>query len=508
MVTECALLFFFCTLAAHAEYRGGFGPRMPDAPVDFVDRLTKNRQFPPPNQAVVPYAQPTDRPPFGQSGPVYFGNVPPPPPFVPPAEPPAPRLDADLSAFGQSAAFSDRNRLFGINAPPPPPRTPDWARPYGGQLGHFPPPNGPMIATVSSDLHVVAPGRPVQNVHGNGGFVAPPNAQIDFSFGGQSAPREIGAFDTQVDRFASDRDVNNRQRVVLPPNLANAPMDSFLRRLVPDQKVRPVVPVGTQPADANTRILVAPELTKPPPTSTPAIPFGQGHTLPPERVQPYTTYPDYRADLFPRLENHAHEDLRPASGRRVGPQGNVRRWARTSTARILGQMAPINVNDRRRPWEKLPGHFETGPANRPLGGNVALETLRGFEGRRIGDDLSVSDQYAGVPMGRYGPEYPEFTTKSPEGRETTTLIGGRHQDGEGQAGDGPASRSIGAGFNIPDVPKRVHVPPGDLPPTREVDEGIRPYRGPEEITRSRYNQRSDALGGGRGRSFKLDLLNE
>lgn len=46
-----------------------------------------------------------------------------------------------------------------------------------------------------------------------------------------------------------------------------------------------------------------------------------GHTLPPDEVTPFTTYPDYRAEYFPELINHAHDDKRPATGRRDGPQG-------------------------------------------------------------------------------------------------------------------------------------------------------------------------------------------
>jgi hypothetical protein len=43
--------------------------------------------------------------------------------------------------------------------------------------------------------------------------------------------------------------------------------------------------------------------------------------VPPDVATPFITYPDYRAEVFPELINHAHDDKRPATGRRIAPQG-------------------------------------------------------------------------------------------------------------------------------------------------------------------------------------------
>jgi hypothetical protein len=93
--------------------------------------------------------------------------------------------------------------------------------------------------------------------------------------------REIGRFDTNVNRFASDSEIQQRQRIVLPMDLANAPMDSFLRRMEPNQESRPVVSVGTQSANANTRILTSDTVQERVPTTTaaPSMPRGQGNKL-------------------------------------------------------------------------------------------------------------------------------------------------------------------------------------------------------------------------------------
>ncbi|KAI6179211.1 hypothetical protein M3Y98_00585900 [Aphelenchoides besseyi] len=513
-------LFLLILNTVNGQYQNGFGPRIPDSPpADFIDRLTKNRQVPP-NAAIITQAQPIERPPYTRNGPIYIGSIPASPPYSPPAQRPVESFDVDLSSRDSSAfsPFSDRNRLFGIN----PPSQQNYMRPVDTAVGQiYKSANSPRIETVSSDLHVSLPNRPVKQIQSMNAYA--PNYdkghQVDIPMG-FGAPREIGRFDTNVDRFATDEQFPQKQRVFLPAELANAPMDAFLRRLEPNQQVRPVV--GTQPANANTRILIAPELTKPPQTTTSSsVPFGQGHTLPPEKVTPFTTYPNLRNDLFPQLVNHAHDDKRPATGRRVGPQGTF--GGGTNEYREdLGKITSKGINDQRRPWELLPYRFEQ-QGNRPPNqdrSDVYLENLRDralsrADGRGFGDDLSITDRYAGIPMGRFGPEYPEFTTKTPESRETTTLIGAsyRHpeplypEDGiryRGQQGNGPASQSIGNAFNIPDVATRVRVPESGM---RELDDGIRPYRGPEEITLSRYRDRSDALGG-RGRAFKLDLLNE
>jgi hypothetical protein len=71
----------------------------------------------------------------------------------------------------------------------------------------------------------------------------------------------------------------------------------------------------------------------------------------------------------------------------------------------------------------------------------------------------------------------------------------------GRSGSGPANQFIGGGISAPASGTRIKVEEVSA----ELGEGLRPYRGPEEITRSRYRLDTDA---NKNRHFKLDLLNE
>lgn len=112
-----------------------------------------------------------------------------------------------------------------------------------------------MIETVSKDLHVY----PAKIDHEFVGATGTQNnrPQIDIPLTPNKVEKEIGRFDTNMNRFTNDNDVKQRQRIVLPMDLANAPMESFLRRVDPHQQAKPVVSVGTQSANANTQFLTS-----------------------------------------------------------------------------------------------------------------------------------------------------------------------------------------------------------------------------------------------------------
>jgi hypothetical protein len=86
----------------------------------------------------------------------------------------------------------------------------------------------------------------------------------------------------------------------------------------------------------------------------------------------------------------------------------------------------------------------------------------------------------------YVPLYPEFGTGY-----------------QGRSGNGPANKFVGGAISPPDSNTRIQVDKVD----GQLDEGIRPYRGPEEITQSRFKNNMQ-IGMNGNRQFKLDLLNE
>ncbi|KAI1727045.1 hypothetical protein Ddc_04328 [Ditylenchus destructor] len=248
-------------------------------------------------------------------------------------------------------------------------------------------------------------------------------------------------------------------------------------------------------------------------------------------IGPYTTYPDHRADLFPVLDNHAKEDTRPATGRRLGPQGRF--GGGTNEYREdWGHTAPNRgINDRREWWEKPPGagtliwNSSPPPPLNQYVSQVGIENMptgpylnRGASGQRriiLGDDLSENDPIGHIQFGKT--VNMEFTTPAPYlyGTQTTTVIGvplvdvsvrptDVNSDGRGLVG-----RFIGSGFNP--TSERIVFP------TEQRREGkIVEYYGPEELTGSRYrqldevHQRENGGTSGRGpnRYVKMELLNE
>lgn len=132
------------------------------------------------------------------------------------------------------------------------------------------------VIETSKDLHIY----PAKIDHAFVGGVGGPiqhnnNPRIDVPLTPAKNQREIDRFDTTLNRFASDTEVQQRQRIVLPADLANAPLESFLRRIDPHQQTRPVVSVATQSANANTHYLVS-DVKIESPTTTQITPLGQG----------------------------------------------------------------------------------------------------------------------------------------------------------------------------------------------------------------------------------------
>ncbi|KAI1728173.1 hypothetical protein DdX_00333 [Ditylenchus destructor] len=248
-------------------------------------------------------------------------------------------------------------------------------------------------------------------------------------------------------------------------------------------------------------------------------------------IGPYTTYPDHRADLFPVLDNHAKEDTRPATGRRLGPQGRFG-GGTNEYKEDWGHTAPNRgINDRREWWEKPPGagtliwNSSPLPPLNQYTSQVGIENMppgpypnRGASGQRrviLGDDLSENDPIGHIQFGKT--VNMEFTTPAPYlyGKQTTTVIGVPLVDVSvrptdvASDGRGLVGRFIGSGFNP--TSERIMLP------TEQRREGrIDEYFGPEELTGSRYRQldevRQRDIGGtsGRGpnRYVKMELLNE
>lgn len=72
----------------------------------------------------------------------------------------------------------------------------------------------------------------------------------------------------------------------------------------------------------------------------------------------FTTYPVFRTeggDLFPTLDNHAHDDLRPATGRRLGPQ--TRFGGGTNEYKEDLGRVNLGINSRLQPWDQMPGRL-------------------------------------------------------------------------------------------------------------------------------------------------------
>lgn len=163
---------------------------------------------------------------------------------------------------------------------------------HGMTLGRQP--NGHQIIEISTDLQIYptkadyalvnAVGSPIQQRNNSG------QPRVDVPVVPLKHSREIDRFDTNIGRFTSvtldsftaaiqhfqDSNVQQVHRVVLPMDLANAPLESFLRRVDPNQMNRPVVSVGTQSANANTIILTSNTNTDDDRPASTIIPRGQG----------------------------------------------------------------------------------------------------------------------------------------------------------------------------------------------------------------------------------------
>lgn len=74
---------------------------------------------------------------------------------------------------------------------------------------------------------------------------------------------------------------------------------------------------------------------------------------------------------------------------------------------------------------------------------------------------------------------------------------------KGRSGNGPANKFIGSAISPPDSGIRIELEKVE----GQLDDGMRPYNGPEEITQSRFKNNMQ-IGTNGNRQFKLDLLNE
>lgn len=72
----------------------------------------------------------------------------------------------------------------------------------------------------------------------------------------------------------------------------------------------------------------------------------------------------------------------------------------------------------------------------------------------------------------------------------------------GKSGNGPANEFVGKGISAPEFGARIEVENVD----DKLSDGLRPYRGPEELTGSRFQGMDTGIN--KSRHFKLDLLNE
>ncbi|CAD5216015.1 unnamed protein product [Bursaphelenchus xylophilus] len=328
---------------------------------------------------------------------------------------------------------------------------------------------------------------------------------------GSSQLQAIDRFSTETDRFATNS--NNANKVVLPVELANAPLERLLNKNT--QVARTNVP-QPEPLEANSRLLINPQQSVPPPV--PDVINGQN---PIPTTTPYPTYPDHRQEFFPKLANIWHEDRRPASGDRLGPQGRFGGGTNEYREDLGG------INDRRMPWEKNPSSdlqqdktiFE--PLNK-YSKNVAIETVNypnappkepSFP--RYGDNKLISDPLGGLSQNRYGKEYAEFTTQTPQVPVKSSYIGvplyPEYGTGYGGTrGTGPANDLINKDIVRPGETDKVQIPLSQHRIQQTIPSGDRPYYGPEEITRSRFRNidQSDDLIINRHRHVKIDLLNE
>lgn len=175
------------------------------------------------------------------------------PPFFTSTYRPSQPLSSDLSLIPRlQNPYSERDKLFGIKPLPSFNKVP---QPFNAAPNLYAQQNSDLIETVSTNLHVypskteqISVSKVGPSIKRNG------QPQIDVPLASNNI-REIDPFDSKIDRFAIDANVKQRQRIVLPMNLANAPLESFLRRIDPVRQNRPVVSVGTQPVHANTRYL-------------------------------------------------------------------------------------------------------------------------------------------------------------------------------------------------------------------------------------------------------------
>uniref|UniRef100_A0A914QIM0 Uncharacterized protein n=1 Tax=Panagrolaimus davidi TaxID=227884 RepID=A0A914QIM0_9BILA len=243
-------------------------------------------------------------------------------------------------------------------------------------------------------------------------------------------------------------------------------------------------------------------------------------TTEPPPLTPYTTYPDFREDLFPIPLNHAKSDNRPAGGtyiRRQDMFGGGTNEYRQDLGRVSEKIDkeinnqkqwPSAVDDRR-----VKGYIDPevryGPASPPF--SIENYPKPPYDGTSIaerpsgymeGDDLSRTDVIGGIPYGRTDAM---FTTPIPWNTQTTTIINvpsidiDPKLDFPGNRAARPTQKEIIENRLIEDA-------------RRFPEKGqIRPYFGPEEITRSRYinenppenNQKDGKI----HRYVKIDLPN-
>ncbi|CAD5211805.1 unnamed protein product [Bursaphelenchus okinawaensis] len=349
--------------------------------------------------------------------------------------------------------------------------------------------------------------NPVQQVHST----VPENHGINVQVGSSQTQMAIGRFSTNTDRFATSD--NGQNRIVLPIDMSNASLDTLVKKTQTSQVTTQQQP---EPMEANSRLLVNPQQ---PVSKTPD--FINNFQNPTPTTTPYPAYPDHREGLFPKLANFWHEDQRPASGDRLGPQGRFGGGTNEYREDIRGA-----INDRRMPWEKNPSSdlrndqkpFE--PLNK-YNKNVAIETINypnpvapESTVPKYGDNKIFTDPFSTLSKNRHGKEYPEFTTRTPEVPVKSSYIGvplyPEYGIGHsGVQGSGPAVGLVNSGIVRPREDEKIQIPL-NVPQTPPTTSNDRTYYGPEEITRSRYRNmdQSDDLIVNRHRHVKLDLLNE
>ncbi|KAE9552125.1 hypothetical protein FO519_004661 [Halicephalobus sp. NKZ332] len=210
-------------------------------------------------------------------------------------------------------------------------------------------------------------------------------------------------------------------------------------------------------------------------------------------VTPYTTYPDYRQILFPVPLNQAKADPRPATwnGRKQGMFGGGTNEYREDNGRLVEQDFYKDINNQNH-WpsaiddRRMKGYID--PAVR-YGPVVSLEnspkppyqgTSRASQkqGYMEGDDLSSSDV---IGSRQWGMDIERsFTTPLPWNEQTTTIVSVPQIDIDSKL-TFPANQ--GAKLSDKEIVWNRLSETAMKPPEKGQ---IRPYFGPEEITRSRY----------------------